>query len=80
MTAIIRIVDSSYNIITDQVIFSVEVRYPEDIDLDRVFVVVAPRNLTFKKDTLTRFIEDDIISQREAFPNWVGVNWRSTRV
>lgn len=79
-SSIIRVVECSYNTITDQVILSLDVRHPSDSDLDRCYVVVAPSKEVRTQEALQSFVESDILSQREATPNWTGVSWRSMKI
>lgn len=79
-SALIRIISCDYSPMSDRLNMHVEVIHPEDSDLDRAYIVVAPVKSVRDENELKQYIEDDITSQRQAVPNWSGVSWKSTRV
>ena len=79
--AVIRITDSAYQPIIDRCILSVDVFYSDDPENgSRSFIVVAPGSELLTESTMKAFIEQNILSQQTALPNWTGSSWKSQRV
>lgn len=79
--AVLRVTSCDYQPIHDRCILSVDVFYPDDESREgrTYFVFAPPREITDQKQMMN-FIELDILSQRDALPDWNGVSWKSTRV
>jgi hypothetical protein len=79
--AVMRVTSCDFSIVHKRCILSVDVFYPSEEDREgRTYLVLADPKDIATLDDMQLYIEQDIISQREAVPNWSGVVWNSTRV
>jgi len=79
--AVMRVTSCDFSVTQDRCILSVDVFYPDDADKEpRTFIVIATRQDITDVNAMKEFVEKDILSQRQAIPNWSGMSWKTTRV
>jgi hypothetical protein len=77
----LRITSCVYQPLADRYMLTVDCFYPNELDQeDRVYLIIASSHDISTSDKMKTFIENDILLQRSASPNWVGEMWKSTRV
>jgi hypothetical protein len=80
VAAVLRVISNDYNSIADRHILVVDCFYPDGEKEDRTYLITAASHDISTSVKLRAYIENDIILQRTAIPNWVGEMWKSTQV
>ena len=76
--ALLRITQMDQHALTDRYMIVVDVFYPDDeTKEDHTYLVIAPAHEITTSDKLRAYVEQDIILQRTATPNWIGEVWKS---
>jgi len=79
--AVIRIIDSVFQPMIQRCILTVDVFTSDDPENDaHTYIVVADSKELLTQEDMRKYIEDNILSQRAALPDWTGSSWKSTRV
>lgn len=79
--AVIRIIDSVFQPIINRCILTVDVFTSDDPDNgSHTYIIVAENKDLLTQEAMQKYIEDNILSQRTALPDWTGSSWKSMRV
>lgn len=73
--AVIRVTDCVYQPMIDRCILSVDV-FADDL---HTYIIIAPSIDILTEQQMKEYVEQNILAQQKALPNWTGSTWKSTK-